>query len=206
VAYLFTVRQGDCIASIAEASGHFPDTIWKHPNNSELREKRTSANVLFPGDQVFVPDRVLRAETAAVDQKHVYVRKGVPQLFRLQLLKEGQPRAGLSYRIQIDGSLRSGATDGAGWLQQWIPLDAKNGLLILSPSESYPLKFGNLDPVSEESGVRARLVNLGYLATADASSSELAGALENFQSDNSLEVNGLADEATRSKLEAVHQI
>src|SRR4030095_14342956 len=58
VAEYYTVKQGDHVAGIAFRFG-LSDfrTIWDHPNNTELKNKRQNPNVLFPGDVLYVPDR-----------------------------------------------------------------------------------------------------------------------------------------------------
>ena len=45
------VVQGEFLAAIARMHGFLPDTIWNHPDNSELRSTRKSPNTLFPGDK-----------------------------------------------------------------------------------------------------------------------------------------------------------
>ena len=43
------VKPGDCILSIVDAKGFFWETLWEHPENGELREKRLDPNTLLPG-------------------------------------------------------------------------------------------------------------------------------------------------------------
>ncbi len=54
---MYTVKPGDYLVKIANEHGIANwKTIWDHPNNAELRKKRKSPDVLFPGDQVYVCD------------------------------------------------------------------------------------------------------------------------------------------------------
>ena len=88
------IKQGECISSIAEHYGFFPDDIWDDPANAELKEKRKDKNVLFAGDLVVIPDKRLLEETCATEQHHRFRRKRVPEIFRVRLrLLDGEPRA-----------------------------------------------------------------------------------------------------------------
>ena len=58
MARYYTVRQGDYLSKISSENGFFDHTIiWNHPNNAELKEKRQNPSVLYPGDQLFIPDK-----------------------------------------------------------------------------------------------------------------------------------------------------
>ncbi len=81
------VVSGDCIHSIADAYGHFWETVWSHPDNSGLRRKRDTPAVLQPDDQVVVPDIRVESESAATDKKHRFRRRGVPIILRIVVKK-----------------------------------------------------------------------------------------------------------------------
>ena len=53
---------GDTTTKLAFEHGLFPDTLWNHPDNEDLRSKRDDPNVLYPGDKIFIPDIELRDE------------------------------------------------------------------------------------------------------------------------------------------------
>jgi hypothetical protein len=65
----YIVIQGDCLPSIAAREGFFWDTIWNASSNAELRETRKDPAVLFPGDEVSIPDK--RKKTAPVSSGRV---------------------------------------------------------------------------------------------------------------------------------------
>ena len=66
------VKQGDCISSIAFENGFFPDTIWNHPSNAELKKKREDPHVLLPGDMVFIPDKRPKEVSEPTNQVHKF--------------------------------------------------------------------------------------------------------------------------------------
>ena len=200
-----TVRQGDCISSIADKYGFFPDTLWNHAENAQIKQKRKDPNVLLAGDEVFIPDKQEKTESCATEQRHRFRKKGVPAKFVLQLLDDDQPRAGVDYTLEIDGQVFSGKTDSEGKLEHSIPPDAKKGKLVIDGTEEHELELGELDPITEERGLRARLENLGFIAgTQGSSADELKEAIEAFQQKNNLKVTGKADDQTRNKLLEIH--
>jgi hypothetical protein len=87
----YIVKQSDCIDSIAHRFGFFPDTLWKHPANSELKKLRKDPNVLQPGDTVEIPDLQLGEESCVTEEKHTFKRKGVPAKLRLVFYRPVPP-------------------------------------------------------------------------------------------------------------------
>ena len=67
-----TVRQGECILSIADHYGHHPDDIWEHADNAQLRETRDSPAMLKPGDALLVPDIESQTIHSASGKEHVF--------------------------------------------------------------------------------------------------------------------------------------
>ncbi|MBI4953975.1 MAG: LysM peptidoglycan-binding domain-containing protein [Myxococcales bacterium] len=47
---LYTVRPGDYLVKIAAEHGTTWQAIWDHPSNAELRRRRGSPDILYPGD------------------------------------------------------------------------------------------------------------------------------------------------------------
>jgi len=82
-----TVREGECVSSIANEHGLFPDTIWNHPDNSQLKQKRKDMNLLEVGDIVEIPEKEEKEESGATEQKHRFRKKGVPAKLRMKILK-----------------------------------------------------------------------------------------------------------------------
>jgi hypothetical protein len=216
VGEMHTVQQGECLSSIAVNYNIPWKKIYNHPQNSEFRRKRPDPNVIFAGDQLYIPDLQLRTEDAATDQNHVFVVSTPKTKISLVVQDEmGRPLANMKYILKISGGsskdLRyTGTTTGEGQIEQGIPSDATNGelrVLAAGAGYSWALALGYLDPMDEISGVQHRLHNLGY-DTDSASPGELddatRAALEAFQYDVNLPVTGDLDDKTKSKLKELH--
>ncbi len=198
------VVQGECISSIAFRNGFAPDTLWAHPENVELQEKRSDPNALLPGDIVVIPDKTPETFTRMTGKRHTFQRRGVPEKLKVQFLKNGEPRANEPFELDIDGVITKGTTTGDGKLDVWIDPAARLGTITFTNGgATYPLKLGHLDPVEEITGVQARLANLGlYQGPIDG---ELNGpteaAIHLFQQREKIETESLLDEQTCEALE-----
>jgi hypothetical protein len=197
------VQDGDCLASIAYANGFAIDTVWNDSANATLKEMRSTPFQLVPGDEVTIPDLVPKLVPCETAKRHVFRRKNVPEIMKIQLQdKLKQPRANLSYVLMLDGVRIEGTTDAEGKLQQSISPAIRSAQLIISETEVYELATGYLLPVTEPGGVAARLAALGFLTSEEDGDDAilLADAMKSFQSAEQLTVSGLADDATRAKL------
>lgn len=202
----YEVQQGDCVFSIADRAGLFWETVWNHPRNQALKQKRGSPHVLLPGDQVFVPPLEVKTEPRGTDARHKFVRKGIPIEFELKVMHGDEPRRGVPYILTVEGERTTGSVPEDGIIRIPIRPSDRSGTLILRPGESqeeYTLDFGHLDPAHALSGAKGRLRNLGLLGEDD-SEEALADALGIFQKKHSLPVTGELDDATARKLTEVH--
>jgi hypothetical protein len=203
----YTVKQGDCISSIAFKYGFFPDTIWNDSKNSDLKQRRNDPNVLFPGDEVWIREKEHKEESCATEKRHRFKRKGVPEFLIVQLKIDDEPIANEPYVLEIDGALSEGRTDGDGKVEITIPPNANKGKITLRESgDEYELELGCLDPITEISGVQARLRNLGFeCGPIDGKlGSKTQSALREFQKHNKLDATGDLDDETRQKLKESH--
>ncbi|MFZ2148954.1 MAG: peptidoglycan-binding domain-containing protein [Sedimentisphaerales bacterium] len=199
----YTVKQGECIESIAFDNGFFWETVWKDSQNAELKQKRKDPNVLLAGDEVFIPDKREKTESGATEERHRFRKKGVPAMLRIRLIDDDKPRANESYTLEIDGELFSGTTDDDGTLEHPISPGAKKGrLLVGEEQDEYLLDLGYLDPVDEIAGVQGRLNNLGFHCGAvdGVLGPKTEAALTDFQKRCGLPESGKIDQATRDKL------
>jgi Putative peptidoglycan binding domain len=201
------VEEGDSVISLSEEYGFFANTIWNDPDNAELKKKRKDMNILMPGDVVVIREKRLKEVEKPTAKQHVFRRKGIPALYRLQVFDVEKPRANQQYRLTVDGQLYEGRTDAHGVLQQYIPANSRDGELVIGPDEFRALlQFGYLDPINELSGVQKRLNNIGYdCGEADGQlNPQTKSALRDFQRRFELPQTGEPDESTLAQLEELH--
>lgn len=206
---LHVLSKGECIESLATRYGLTWQTVWDHPQNAELAALREDPNVLLEGDTVFVPSRRESEAPCSTDQSHRFVRKGVPSIFRLRLLKDGEARSGLAFELTIGSARHTGSTDGNGWLEVPIRPGDKSGKLVIEPGglfeERTSLYLGGLDPVDEATGLQQRLENLGFeCGEAGVIDEPTRAAIASFQEWKELEPDGKPTPATLAKLREVH--
>ena len=211
----YTIKQGDCLSSIAKAFG-FSDwkTIYNDPNNGDFRAHRPNPNIIYAGDTLYIPDRNNRDEHAPSDKKHTYVMKSPKTWLRI-VVRDGQqaPAANCRYLLEIDGAPTPQRTTGSdGLIEEQIPADAEAGLLTVwfaddaVTGHTWSLKLGHLDPVQTMTGIQARLSNLGYpCGDVDGIIGPLTrAAVRSFQEDNGLVVDGIPGPMTQGELRNLH--
>jgi len=208
----YVVEQGDHLSSIAKKFG-FPDytIIWDRPENADLKNLRKNPNVLLPGDEVYIPDWEERIESGATEQKHKFqVQK---KILKLRLVLEDiyeKPIANAQCALAVEGVTTQLTTDDKGKIEQEIPPDAKEATLVIRGDQTpysdipIPVKIGHLDPVEELSGQLGRLNNLGYFPGDGSDDDAFQSAVEEFQCDHGLKVDGICGPKTQPKLKEIH--
>jgi hypothetical protein len=204
-----TVKEGDCISSIAFAHGLFPDTIWDHPDNEGLRKVRKDPNVLLPGDILAIPDKRPREVSKATSQVHQFKLKNVPAYLNLVLRFGGDPLANQPYVLDVDGASSRGTTDAEGKVSlELIPNARKGKLTVGEPGRQleFQLDLGHLDPIDQVIGFKKRLRNLGYTVGPldDQLTAEFEDAIRCFEGDNHLTLTGAMGDENQAKLEEVY--
>lgn len=174
-----TVRQGEWLETVAHGFRLPSDVIWDHPNNASLKTRR-DPNVLYPGDQIFIPERRKRRTPCQTDKTHRFTLQRALVSFELTLLDpDGEPIKNERYTLGIIEPPLTGATDGDGHLthDRLNPAKLKPGLLELPDAGlQFHVDIGTLNPSHAKadykdesgsyddglSGVQMRLMNLGY--------------------------------------------
>ncbi|WP_347988923.1 peptidoglycan-binding protein [Methylomonas sp. AM2-LC] len=212
------VKQGEHMSSIASQYGFYDfKTIWDDPNNADIKKLRDNPNVLYPGDQIYIRDKKNKEIPRPTDQSHVFKVK--PPKLKLHLMVENiyhQPVASAECSLQIDGKTIKIMTDSQGYIKQDLPLSATQAVLHIKNPETpfndtqLTINIGHLDPVDQVSGQTARLNNLGYYAgpdqnaTNEANQAMFQSAMEEFQCDQELLVDGICGPKTQDQLKKVH--
>lgn len=215
----YTVKQGDYLSGIAAKYG-FSDynTIWNRPENADLKAQRDNPNVLYPGDQIYIPDKEIKDYSKPTDQTHNFQVNTSPLKLRVKLSKfYDKPLANTPCDLLIGGKLVKVTSDANGIVEQVIPKTVQDGTITVHqqitvkgqsvPNDfDVPFKIGQLDPVDKITGQVARLSNLGYYRKdlEPYDDPEFVSAVEEFQCDNGLTVDGDCGPQTQAKLKAVH--
>jgi hypothetical protein len=215
MAGMHTVKQGEYMAFIAAEYGFTNwQTIWNLAQNAALKSQRQNPNVLFPGDQLYIPYRQQQTFNKPTDNTHSFKLKTSTLKLRLTLRdKYEKPIANAKCVLAVDGTTINVTTDAQGGINQDIPSTAQKGVLVILDAKQtpynniqIPILIGNLDPLTEVSGQQARLKNLGYFRGDVGSPADDAfeAAVEEFQCDHDLTVDGICGPATQAKLKEVH--
>jgi len=246
MANMHTVKQGEYMAYIASQNGFTNwQTIWDLPQNADLKNRRTNPNILFPGDQVYIPDLCVQTVDRPTDGTHSFKLKRQKLTLRLTLQDiYEEPIANAKCLLSVDGTTFNLTSNGNGTIEQDVPPTAQKGILVIQDPDQtafgdiqIPLLIGSLDPVEEVSGQIARLNNLGYSAgdpdSPPQSGSDSGGsdgsngsddcgcggtgggsgntperlfraAVEEFQCDQNLTVDGICGPQTQAALKKAH--
>ncbi|MCI0329971.1 MAG: peptidoglycan-binding protein [candidate division Zixibacteria bacterium] len=207
------VKQGESLSNIAKQYG-FTDwkKIYDHPDNKEFKKKRPNPNILFPGDKIQIPEKEAKEENCSTEKRHRFQLSGRSLKLRLALKDFGsEPLANTPCELDLDGTVYELTTDGDGLIEQPITNTAEKALLRfkdpLVPFDIViPIQIGHLDPIEEITGQKARLSNLGYyFGPVDTEEDEkFRIAVQEFQCDNDLKVDGLCGPKTQEKLKEIH--
>jgi hypothetical protein len=213
-----TVKQGEHLSSIARHYGFSVyKVIWNDPKNAKLKERRKNPNVLYPGDRIYIRDKEEKQESGSTEQRHRFRMKS-PKL-ELRLVLEDQyekPIKNARCELHVESEVFHLTSDGIGHINQSIPATAENAFLIIKDQETplnetvVSIKIGHLDPVEEQSGQLSRLNSLGYFAgplpnvSKEENLALFLSAVEEFQCDHGLTVDGKCGPLTQAKLKQVH--
>lgn len=212
------VGQGDYLTKLAWQHGFDAAAVWADPRNADLAAKREHMDILLPGDILFVPDRPppegLPIEKGKTNR---YIAK-VPKVKVAFTLRDGgKVLANERYVITGLGAALEGTTDGEGRLAVEASVHTREMVISLPDQKVvFPVRLGDMDPISEPEGARKRLLNLGYYrppsltdrsgnaADEDPLALALRLAIVRFQEAHGLPATGTLDAPTRKELLGQH--
>ena len=209
---IYVVQPGDCLTKIAADHG-FPDykVIYDHPANAEFRKLRPNPHVIAPGDKLFIPETIPLSRTFATGQRYTVKIKRPRATVQVYVKDaDGEPLAGKDYVLHVEGQDdKQGTTDGDGLVKEEVPASATTARLEF-PSEGFSLslQLGGIDPLKENTGLPARLENLGFPCPTSADGDETLAnvkyALARLQAEHGLDPTGELDDDTLALLLQAH--
>ena len=208
---IHVVKPGECLSKIAHAHGFAGyEVLYEHPDNAALKQARPNPNLLFPGDEVVIPERESKTRQAATEQIHTWKVVVPKKVLRLTLRDaQGVPMKNVPYRLEVGGKRIEAATDAEGKLEHPVWVGAEVARLHVA-ERVLELRLGYVNPLDGPddgvSGAQARLINLGYPTgrTDGVPDRATRMALALFQHDQGLPITGELDGDTTARIQEEH--
>jgi len=215
----YTVKQGDYLAAIAHQFGFAdPDILWNDPANAALKQQRINPNVLYPGDTVVIPDLQTQELPRSTGARHSFVLNAKPLWLRIRLAQAfAKTLAKTPCEFTVGSTTSTLNANASAQLSSPCPPTVKSARVVAHTTVrlgknaipvdiQFDAKVGYLDPIDTPTGQLGRLSNLGYYLNFDPDNqvADLKSAIEEFQCDNHLSVDGICGPATQAKLKAIH--
>lgn len=212
---IHVVQRGEILSTIARRYGFKSyQAIYDHPKNAELKRRRPDPNLIFPGDELYIPPRPEEPKRAACStgSKHTFQVKLRTKRLRIFLRDpHGSLLRDEPFRLDLPGAVIEERTNGEGLLDVPLPEDAAHGVLTVR-DHRYRLAIGDLNPIDDTpdegvSGAQGRLANLGYdVGPSDGlMGPRTRAAIRAFQRDFRLKRTGRLDRQTLDKLKERHR-
>jgi hypothetical protein len=203
----YVVRPGDYLVKLGWVHGFDVDEVWNAAENRALRESREDHHVLAPGDILYIPAKKREGLpiTKGVTNKYVAKVPRVPVVLTFD--DAAGPIANEPFEVRGAVVVGEPRTDGGGKLTLAVAVSVREVEIVFpGRHESYLVRIGDLDPVTEVGGARQRLANLGYLHAQPGLSPDevFPAALWSFQVEHGIEPTGALDDATRAALMEKH--
>jgi hypothetical protein len=208
----YIVRQGDYLAKLAFVHGFDADEVWNDPKNDELKQLRPNPNILAPGDILYIPEKKEEERPIEKGTENTYTAT-VPKVEVVLVFLDGeQPLANEPCEVRGLGEPASGdpsSTDDDGKLTLSVPVTIREvSVYFAQKNVNYNVRVGDMDPVSEPSGLCKRLTNLGFLPRHLPESANMNELLEyallSFQKKKGLSPSGQVDAQTCEALIQEH--
>jgi hypothetical protein len=217
MAEVHVVQQGETLNRIAKKYEFVrAETIYDHESNAAFRELRPNPNMIFPGDEINIPDKEKIIKMGYTGGSHSFtVKRPEIEKFRVKI-QNGSGKAWAGKRITLDmgGQSIDAEIGDDGIIEVALPNgDESCGELNVymdpnsdEPTHKFEVQLGSLDPVEELSGVQARCNLLGFdCGVADGiMGGKTREGVKAFQTAQGLDVDGVPGPMTKNKLKEVY--
>jgi hypothetical protein len=209
------VIQGETLSSIAKHYGFGSiDVIYNHSDNANFKSLRPNPDIIHVGDEIYIPDIFPAKYQVELNKKITFIRKRPKETLSLLLnFEEDEETQGADIEaiLIVDDVEYASKSDADGLVEWKLPkTSTRTGVvkLFLEPDQNeathaFEVKLGDLNPVSENTGIQARLNGLGFdcgrIDNKLKDKSETA--IRKFQEVNGLTVDGIAGLKTQQALE-----
>ncbi|MBB1335683.1 MULTISPECIES: PGRP and LysM peptidoglycan-binding domain-containing protein [unclassified Pseudoalteromonas] len=211
-----TVAQGETLLRIARQYGYKTSTaLYNHPSNAEFKALRPDPNLIFPGDIINIPPKKEKFMPLRANSLNTFVVKNEKEYFRLQIIHEdGDDITGKRIVLNIGSQTIDTVLQSNRLIE--IELnnnDALTGSVDLylnegetTPTKSFNVQIGNLDPIDTLSGVQGRCNMLGFNCgkVDGVNGTKTKAGVKEFQQAQQLQVDGIAGPVTKSRLVYVY--
>lgn len=210
-----TVAQGETLLRIARQYGfRTSKSLYQHPINADFRTLRPDPNLIFPGDIIKIPQKTEKFMPLKTGSKNTFVVRDEKEYFRLKVAyDDGDDITGKRVVLNIGSQAIDTVLQSDGLIEVELNNnDALTGNVDLylkagdtTPTKSFAVQIGNLDPIDTLSGVQGRCNMLGFnCGKVDGVMGEKTRiGVKEFQYEHELDVDGIPGPKTKAKLQQV---
>jgi len=203
-----TVAQGETLLRIARQYGYKTSTaLYNHPSNAEFRALRPDPNLIYPGDVITIPPKKEKFMPLRANSLNTFVVQNEKQYFRLKVAYDDGDDITVNVLcidtvLQSDGLIEVELNNNDA-LTGNVDLYLKAG--ETTPTKSFAVQIGNLDPIDTLSGVQGRCNMLGFnCGKVDGVMGEKTRiGVKEFKYQHELDVDGIPGPKTKAKLQQV---
>ncbi len=211
-----TVAQGETLTRIARQYKYSSwKKIYEHPDNEEFRALRSDPDIIYPGDQIIIPDIEPKKMSARSGKSHTFCVKREIEIFKVKISNgAGSAWEGKRVAIEIGGQTIVTMLPKDGLLEIPLPQGNESDATLKIflddnsdiPSHQFDILLAHLDPVEELSGVQARCNLLGHDCgvTDGIMGQKTREGVKSFQAEYDLDIDGEPGPITKAKLKEVY--
>ncbi|BBW90028.1 peptidoglycan-binding protein [Pseudoalteromonas sp. PS1M3] len=211
-----TVAQGETLLRIAKQYGYQTSkALYNHPSNAEFKALRPDPNLIYPGDKITIPPKKEKFIPLRTNSINSFVVQNEKEYFRLQVsYDDGDDITGKRVVLNIGSQTIDTVLQSDGLIEVELNNnDALTGNVDLylkagetTPTKSFAVQIGNLDPIDTLSGVQGRCNMLGFnCGKVDGiNGAKTKAGVREFQQAQQLQVDGIAGPVTKSRLVYVY--